>query len=390
MFPRSPEDFRALNLILKSDESFPARSDTALDSTNFLVAYQRANKAKYPFICVWDDIDPINIREDITRDKPTQCGLKIDSQKIWTYQDGEISFQEFFVKYGGEYARLVPENLMEHTENDLFLEEKIERYFDTTKEEMLTFPQLMEIPSTQLPKIDTEIVQKIQNHIEQYHKSTKIDWKNRLSSPPKISRKNKHVCPSLCKIISLEHGTSLQRAHNIQKHGFFEITRQEKSDLTRGIVGRDMRENWGGIGEQGLTFFFNKGRGNPLYHAQRVAKMDDDMPAIVEFDACVCNFLTIYDTLNPKFIKALRSITEEKSTIHDEIDRSFHVRYYAVEADTSPLNIFQRLSTSSTSIGTIMDTFGIDGMEENDAVSVMRDPNKNMLPRTLRIKTIPS
>ena len=269
------------------------------------------------------------------------------------------------------------------------MNKKEELYYDNN--DFYSFPQLEILSESELIQnniINPTLLTKITEHITKYNESTQKNLKNKLTQPEQLIN-NK------CERKTFVHGTSLNRAKNIQQHGFFEITAQQTSDLSKKKIGRDMRENYGGVGEQGITFFFKDHKGTPNHHALRVAKMDNDQPAIIEFDACVSNYITKYDSMNPEFIDTLKNITEKKSTIglsdeqlQKEGKQRYDVRFYALEPNLNPIEVFQRLTTKTTDIGQIMDEFHIDGIDENESVAVLRNPNQIMIKDSFKIYSL--
>ena len=193
-------------------------------------------------------------------------------------------------------------------------------------------------------------------------------------------------CPKHCDVVKLIHGTSLKRAENIMKNGFYEITDEKFSDLERGKIGRDMRENQGGIGEVGVHYFFRQGVDDEYYmanamfnHGDRVAEKDNSEPAIITFDACLCNHVTTKQSLDQEWINGLLDFV--KNT-YDKEDTRWYLK---LKPNENPLQLFHSLTTDKVGIGRLMSDLNIDAIDEWDDVVVLKNPNKNIIEGTMRI-----
>lgn len=373
-----------IDKLINSDETIKRDKITSLDK---LVAFNKALNLKSNFMCVWDSFDITDPKYE-RQTQPSKCGIKLEGNKVLVEKDKTLTNRAFFEEYGGDDASLVSSDDMYYDDYEEANKEKENLY----SKNMLSFPQMDTLTESELIKqnmVNEDIVNKISNHIKIYNQHEQKNW-NKLLTNPKLAKKeyNPSQCPKTCTTKVFTHGTSMKRAENIQKFGFYEVTDKPKSDLAKGIIGRDMRENMGGVGEQGLSYFCTDHKCTPESHAIRVSNMDKDVPAIVEFEGCMCNYLTKYDTLNPEFISTLKTITEKESSINQEQKVPFRVRFYAIEPTISPVDLFQRLSTKETNMGEIMDKFNIDGLDENDEVAVLRNPNKNMKKETFKIYTL--
>jgi hypothetical protein len=193
-------------------------------------------------------------------------------------------------------------------------------------------------------------------------------------------------CPKHCDVVKLIHGTSLKRAENIMKNGFYEITDEKFSDLEKGKIGCDMRENQGGIGEVGVHYFFRQGINDPRYmalamysHGNRVAKKDNSTPAVITFDACLCNHITTKQSQDQGWIDELSNFA--KNT-YDKEDTRW---YRDLRSTNNPIDLFQDLATKKVTIGRLMSDLNIDAIDEWDDVVVLKNPNKNIIEGTMRI-----
>jgi len=349
---------------------------------DFEIAYDNINDIPKKYECYWSMVDLTDIEEEL-KYKPTECGMFSDDDKKKIIEEdlGNSYEKEAHDYYGNplykeEYDNSLDEySIAEHLVDDGVFFAPI-------------FKKVNSYDLQNYEYIDKNSINTIADIIKKLNEHKKIDWFHKLNNPEIISKeKGSDHCPKSCKIISLEHGTSLKRAENIRDNGFFEIVREKESDLEKRKIGYDMREGYGGIGEIGVTYFFRKGHGQPLkHHGVRVAKIDQHIPAVIEMDACVCNYVEPYDTVQSNFISSLEEISQNKSTIHNQDDHSFDVRYYSIKKNFSPVSVFQRLSTENTTMGDLMDSFNIDGMDENNSVVILRDPNRSLIPSSFRIR----
>lgn len=186
-------------------------------------------------------------------------------------------------------------------------------------------------------------------------------------------------CPKDSKPITLWHGTSLKRAKSIIEKGFAD-TRELPSE---------MREGMGGVGEQGVTYFFVKSDEketfenhiyNPIKngayaHAMRVAKDDNDQPAVIEGEACL--FKDVNETNKKQFASELKRFAENKV---DKGDKRWF-RTYSIDPESSAMFNIQSVATNNLSMREIMDEMQIDALFENKKVLVLANPNKNIIKK---------
>lgn len=158
------------------------------------------------------------------------------------------------------------------------------------------------------------------------------------------------------------HGTSLKRAKNILKVGFMDTSKMPRS----------MRECYGGIGEQDLTFFIRWwGLGNEkheheagfLHHAVRVAKMDNDDPAVI--CARASPNILVEDKDAPWFNKDLKDLCTH---MLDHGDKRWF-RWYSIGVfDNYVSGALGSVARENLSMGEILRTMGIDAIMDGPNV----------------------
>lgn len=168
------------------------------------------------------------------------------------------------------------------------------------------------------------------------------------------------------KNIVLLHGTSLNRAKNIKLYGFADTTTMD----------REMREGWGSVGEQGLTFFMRyfgikdeKDRrgleAGAIHHAYRVGRDDGDDPAVIIARARVNRLVTNADA--GEFKVALKRLCARKMADGD--DRYF--RDYSIDKFEDVSSALASVATEKLPMGEIMREMDIDAMMDGPGVVML-------------------
>lgn len=187
----------------------------------------------------------------------------------------------------------------------------------------------------------------------------------------KSQRKKNVKTPKNRKRLVLLHGTSRKRAENIIKNGFADTSK----------LSREMREGWGSVGEQDLTFFVRyygfkeksekeRIESGALHHAVRVADMDKDLPAIILARASVKKLVDDKDWtwFNPE----LKRFAMQKVESGDQ--RYF--RWYSIEKfDNSVLSAVASVGTENLSMGEILRSMNVDAIMDGKSVVVLPTPN---------------
>jgi hypothetical protein len=167
--------------------------------------------------------------------------------------------------------------------------------------------------------------------------------------------------------------TSLKRAENIMKNGFSDVVSGKSYPLL----------------DDGIHYFYKENNITPmakrvmLQKGERAAEEDKSTPALLTFDACICNHVTKEQSENKEWVADLIDYTEE-------MYGTGNVRRHSpvVKPTDRPLYLFQGLITEKIGVKKLMTDLGFDAVDENDVSIVLNDPNKNVMKETMKIKNL--